>query len=192
MFKGFRDFVMRGNVIELAVAVVIAGAFGAVITSFVGDILTPLLGLLGVPDFSTASITVGDAEVRYGAFLNALIALRDFLYETVYERPEIRYEFERAQRIITELWEHFHGHLDEFRERHWPKGIPETERAKTPWSTSTWAQPLAWGMASPLPIPVEPCVSRLWTRRSIFFASTSKQKTLLPASARQAPVTRPT
>ena len=74
MLRGFRDFVMRGNVIDLAVAVVIAGAFGAVITSFVGDILTPLLGLLGVPDFSTASFTVGDAEVRYGAFLNALIA----------------------------------------------------------------------------------------------------------------------
>jgi len=74
MISGFREFIMRGNVIDLAVAVVIAGAFGAVITSFVGDILTPLLGLLGVPDFSTASFTVGDAEVRYGLFLNALIA----------------------------------------------------------------------------------------------------------------------
>jgi dGTPase len=59
--------------------------------------------------------------------LNALIALRDFLYETVYERPEIRFEFERAQRIITDLWEYFHGHVDEFRAKHWPKGIPDTE-----------------------------------------------------------------
>jgi len=74
MISGFREFVLRGNVIDLAVAVVIAAAFGAVIVSFVGDILTPLLGLLGVPDFSTASVTVGDAEVRYGAFLNALIS----------------------------------------------------------------------------------------------------------------------
>lgn len=74
MLKGFRDFVMRGNVIDLAVAVVIAGAFGAVIVSFVGDILTPLLGLLGVPDFSTLTLTVGAAEVRYGVFLNAIIA----------------------------------------------------------------------------------------------------------------------
>jgi large conductance mechanosensitive channel len=73
VFKGFREFVLRGNVVELAVAVVIAGAFGAVIASFVADILTPLLGLLGVPDFSTASVTVGSAEVRYGLFLNALI-----------------------------------------------------------------------------------------------------------------------
>jgi len=55
------------------VAVVIAGAFTAVVASFVGDILTPLLGLLGVPDFSTASVTVGSAEIRYGLFLNALI-----------------------------------------------------------------------------------------------------------------------
>ena len=74
MLSGFRDFIMRGNVVDLAVAVVIGAAFGALITSFVGDILTPLLGLVGVPDFSQASFTVGDAEVRYGAFLNALIS----------------------------------------------------------------------------------------------------------------------
>jgi len=74
MISGFREFILRGNVIDLAVAVVLAGAFGLVIASFVGDILTPLLGLLGLPDFSTASFAVGDADVRYGAFLNALIA----------------------------------------------------------------------------------------------------------------------
>ena len=74
MLSGFREFIMRGNVIELAVAVVIGAAFGAVITSFVTDILTPLLGVLGVPDFSEASVSVGRAEVRYGRFLNAVIA----------------------------------------------------------------------------------------------------------------------
>lgn len=74
MFSGFREFVMRGNVIDLAVAVVIGAAFGTVIASFVADILTPLLGLLGVPDFTTATAQVGDAEVRYGLFLNALLA----------------------------------------------------------------------------------------------------------------------
>ena len=74
MFSGFRDFVMRGNVIDLAVALVIGLAFVALLNSFVGDILTPLLGLIGVPDFSTLIVTVGSAEVRYGAFLNALIA----------------------------------------------------------------------------------------------------------------------
>ena len=74
MISGFREFILRGNVIELAVAVVIGAAFGAVVTSFVADILTPLLGLVGVPDFKDAAWTVGDAEVRYGLFLNALIA----------------------------------------------------------------------------------------------------------------------
>lgn len=74
MFSGFRDFVMRGNVVDLAVAVVIGGAFALVVNSFVADILTPLLGLVGVPDFKTASFTVGDAVVRYGLFLNALIS----------------------------------------------------------------------------------------------------------------------
>jgi large conductance mechanosensitive channel len=73
--KGFRDFLLRGNVVDLAVAFVIGAAFAAVATSFVGDILTPLLGLLGVPDFSTLSyVTPGGAEIRYGAFLNALIS----------------------------------------------------------------------------------------------------------------------
>jgi large conductance mechanosensitive channel len=74
MFKEFRDFLLRGNVVELAVAVVIGAAFGAVVKSFVEDVLTPLLGLLGVPDFSTLSLTVGSAAIKYGLFLNALIA----------------------------------------------------------------------------------------------------------------------
>ena len=74
MFSGFRDFILRGNVVELAVAVVIGVAFGVLITSFVTDILTPLLGLLGLPNFENLSVMVGEAEVRYGLFLNALIA----------------------------------------------------------------------------------------------------------------------
>jgi large conductance mechanosensitive channel len=74
MISGFREFVLRGNVIDLAVAVVIGAAFGAVVTSFVTDVLTPLLGLVGVPDFRDAAVTVGNAEVRYGLFLNALIS----------------------------------------------------------------------------------------------------------------------
>jgi len=53
--------------------------------------------------------------------------LRDFLYETVYEREEIRLEFERAQRILSELWQYFHVHADEFRAKHWPKGLPDSE-----------------------------------------------------------------
>jgi large conductance mechanosensitive channel len=71
--RGFREFVLRGNVVDLAVAVVIGGAFAAVVASFVSDVLTPLLGLIGVPDFREAAVTVGNAQVRYGLFLNALL-----------------------------------------------------------------------------------------------------------------------
>jgi large conductance mechanosensitive channel len=74
MLSEFREFVLRGNVIDLAVAVILGAAFGTVVTSFVADILTPLLGLIGIPDFTEATFTVNQAEVRYGLFLNALIA----------------------------------------------------------------------------------------------------------------------
>jgi large conductance mechanosensitive channel len=75
VIREFRDFILRGNVVDLAVAVVIGGAFALVVNSFVVDILTPLLGLLGVPDFSQLTWeTPGGAIVAYGNFLNALIA----------------------------------------------------------------------------------------------------------------------
>jgi large conductance mechanosensitive channel len=75
MLKGFRQFMMRGNVIDLAVAVVIGAAFGAVVTSFVTNILTPLIAAVaGKPDFSAFVLTVNGAVISYGVFLNALIA----------------------------------------------------------------------------------------------------------------------
>ena len=73
--KEFRAFILRGNVIDLAVAVVIGAAFGAIVTSLVEDIMTPLLGLLGIPDFSTWTNGVGEAEIRVGVFLNALLSI---------------------------------------------------------------------------------------------------------------------
>jgi large conductance mechanosensitive channel len=74
LIKEFKSFILRGNVVELAVAVVIAVAFGAVVASLVEDMITPLLGLVNVPDFSEASVTLGEAELRYGLFINAVIA----------------------------------------------------------------------------------------------------------------------
>lgn len=77
MVKEFRDFVFKGNIIELAIAVVIAGAFALVIGSLVTDIITPLVGILGLPDLSTWSITLGSgnppAEITYGLFIQALL-----------------------------------------------------------------------------------------------------------------------
>lgn len=74
MVNELKDFLLKGNIVDLAVAVVIGGAFAILISSLVEDIITPMLGLLGIPDFSTWSITVGEAEMRIGNFLNALIS----------------------------------------------------------------------------------------------------------------------
>lgn len=77
MIKELRDFLFQGNVAALAVAVVIAAAFGAVVASLVADIITPLLGIFGIPDFSTWSIPIGSgdppAQLRIGVFINAVI-----------------------------------------------------------------------------------------------------------------------
>lgn len=74
MLKGFRDFLMRGNVIDLAVAVVIGAAFGTVVTAIVEGLLTPLIGAIGgLKDFSTASFFLNDSQFRYGAVINAII-----------------------------------------------------------------------------------------------------------------------
>ena len=74
MVREFREFLFRGNVVDLAVAVVIGAAFTAIVTSLVEDIITPLLGVLGLPDFSTWVVMIGDAEMRVGDFLNTLIS----------------------------------------------------------------------------------------------------------------------
>jgi large conductance mechanosensitive channel len=75
MFKGFREFIMRGNVIDLAVAVVIGAAFGAVVKAFVDNILTPIIAaIFGKPDFSNLVFTVNGSAFRYGLFINALIS----------------------------------------------------------------------------------------------------------------------
>lgn len=74
MLKEFRDFAMRGNVIDLAVAVIIGGAFGKIVSSLVGDMLMPLIGLLmGGIDFSSLMLQVGSAQVKYGLFIQNVI-----------------------------------------------------------------------------------------------------------------------
>lgn len=75
MVKEFKDFLMRGNVIDLAVAVVIGAAFGALVTSLVTDLLTPIIAaIVGKPDFSDLTFTINGSVFRYGNFINALIA----------------------------------------------------------------------------------------------------------------------
>ena len=73
--RQFRDFLLRGNVVDLAVAVVIGAAFGALIASLVADIFTPLIAAIGgQPDFSGLTFTINGSVFRYGRFLNAVIS----------------------------------------------------------------------------------------------------------------------
>jgi large conductance mechanosensitive channel len=73
--KGFKQFMLRGNVLELAVAVVMGAAFGAVVTALVKDLLTPLIAaVVGSPDFSAIAVTVNGSKLMVGDFVNAVIA----------------------------------------------------------------------------------------------------------------------
>jgi large conductance mechanosensitive channel len=75
MLSGFKQFVLRGNVVDLAVGVVIGAAFGAVVTSFTANLLTPLIAAIGgQPDFSALQFTVGKGVFKLGDFLNAIIS----------------------------------------------------------------------------------------------------------------------
>jgi large conductance mechanosensitive channel len=72
--KGFRDFILRGNLVDLAVAVVIGTAFTAVVTALVKDLITPLVAAIGgKPNFDSLSFTVNGSHFLYGAFINALL-----------------------------------------------------------------------------------------------------------------------
>lgn len=75
MMSGFRQFLLRGNVVDLAVAVVIGAAFGAVITALVKGLLTPLIGaLVGTPDFSALSFTLNGSQFLIGDVVNAIVS----------------------------------------------------------------------------------------------------------------------
>jgi large conductance mechanosensitive channel len=74
MLKEFREFAIRGNVMDLAVAVIIGGAFGKIVTSLVNDVIMPLIGLvMGGVNFADLAFVVGGAEVRWGAFVQSII-----------------------------------------------------------------------------------------------------------------------
>ena len=73
MLKDFKAFVLRGNVVDLAIAVVIGAAFGAVVQALVKDIITPLISIPGKADFQSLTFTINGSVFRYGDFLNALI-----------------------------------------------------------------------------------------------------------------------
>lgn len=74
MLKDFKAFILRGNVVDLAIAVVIGAAFGDLVKSFVDNLLTPLIAIPGTKDFMAYSFTISNSTFSYGLFINALIA----------------------------------------------------------------------------------------------------------------------
>ena len=75
MLKEFKEFLMRGNIVDLAVAVVIGAAFGALVASLVANLITPIIAaIIGKPDFSNLTFAINGSVFHYGSFLNALIA----------------------------------------------------------------------------------------------------------------------
>ncbi|MFD2613416.1 large-conductance mechanosensitive channel protein MscL [Paenibacillus gansuensis] len=77
MWKEFKAFALKGNVLDLAIGVIIGAAFGKIVTSLVNDLLTPLLGILvGGVNFSELAVKVGEAELKYGSFIQSVV---DFL-----------------------------------------------------------------------------------------------------------------
>ncbi|GLO65470.1 MULTISPECIES: large conductance mechanosensitive channel protein MscL [Oceanobacillus] len=108
MWKEFKEFAFKGNIIDLAVAVVIGGAFGAIVTSFVENIITPLMGIVvGGIDFTSLKVTVGEAELLYGNFIQSfvdfiIIALSIFLaikFLTKFKRQKE----EEVEEVVEEL-----------------------------------------------------------------------------------------
>ncbi len=105
MLKEFRDFISRGNVIDLAVAVMMGAAFTGIVTALVGDILMPLIGvIMGGVDFTTLMITVGTASIAYGKFIQAvinflIIAVVMFLVVRIIN--QIQQPFKKAQEETT-------------------------------------------------------------------------------------------
>ena len=92
MLKEFKAFIMRGNLVEIAVGLVVALAFAAVVASFVADIVTPIIAaIFGQPDFGSLKIDVGESAITYGTFLNAvltflIVAFVMFLVVKAYNR----------------------------------------------------------------------------------------------------------
>ncbi|MBE2977983.1 large conductance mechanosensitive channel protein MscL [Priestia megaterium] len=108
MLKEFKEFALRGNVLDLAVGVIIGAAFGKIVTSLVNDIIMPLIGLLlaGI-DFKDLSFTVGDATVLYGSFIQTIVdflivAFSIFLFVRFFNRFK-RKEEEKVEEEVAVL-----------------------------------------------------------------------------------------
>ncbi|MBO0602603.1 large conductance mechanosensitive channel protein MscL [Sporosarcina sp. E16_3] len=102
MLKDFKDFALRGNVFDLAIAVVIGAAFGKIVSSLVENIITPLIGVIsGGIDFSGLHQKIGDADVTYGVFLQSIF---DFLIVAfvIFMVIRLMAKFKRKEEVVEE------------------------------------------------------------------------------------------
>ena len=116
MLKEFRDFLMRGNLVELAVAFVMGLAFAALITSFVDDLIMPVVAMIiGKPSFNDLTFTINDAVFRYGAFLTAAITFVStaaaIFFFVVKPANALRSRFETPQKAAVSDEERRHQEL---------------------------------------------------------------------------------
>lgn len=118
MWNEFKEFAFKGNIFDLAVAVVIGGAFGAIVTSFVDNIITPLIGILvGGIDFTGLMISIGDADIMYGNFIQSFVnfliiafsifmairLLSKFKHKEDKEEEEEEEEIDAQEKLLTEI-----------------------------------------------------------------------------------------
>lgn len=104
----FKEFAMKGSIIDVAIGMIIGAAFSAIITSLVNDMIMPLIGMIiGKVDFTSLSITVGSAQVMYGSFIQAclnflLIALTIFLFVKAANKARSKLEKQKAEEVVAE------------------------------------------------------------------------------------------
>lgn len=136
MLKEFKDFISKGNVVDLAVGVIIGGAFGKIVSSLVNDILMPIIGvIIGGVDFSNLNITVGGAKIAYGMFIQnvidfLIIAFCVFIFVKIVNKLSnlTKKEEEQKQEKITETELSV---LKEIREELKKNSIKKTTTTKT-------------------------------------------------------------
>jgi len=132
MLKEFKEFAMKGNIIDLAVGVIIGGAFQKIVTSLVNDIIMPAISIItGKVDYSDLAFTVGDASIKYGAFFTAII---DFLIIAFSIFIMIKY-INRMNSKLTEINEQ---NKEKMKKHKWFRKIEE----KIPTSKETAAEPI--------------------------------------------------
>jgi large conductance mechanosensitive channel len=105
MLREFGEFIRRGNVLDLAVAVIIGTAFNAIVQSLVNDIIMPLVGIIiGGVDFASLAVTVGTAQVKYGAFLQAIVnflIVAWVVFMIVRSINKVRARFEKPVEVVA-------------------------------------------------------------------------------------------